>query len=136
MIDVNWNPSHRELRQFGGIWIVFFSLVAAYLQFKAGYPTAATVVGIAAVTIGGLGLAVPRAIRPVYVTWMFLAFPIGWTISHLLLGAIYYLVMTPVGLLLRAFGNDPMKRRFEPDAKSYWTEHETAEDVSRYFRQY
>ena len=66
---------------------------------------------------------------------MVAAFPIGWTVSHLLLGSIFYLVITPIGLLLRALGHDPMERKFDREAKTYWIEHERAE-TARYFRMY
>jgi hypothetical protein len=89
-----------------------------------------------AAIIGGAGLAVPALIKPVYLAWMAAAFPIGWTISHLLLGAIFYLLITPIGLLVRVFGHDPMHRKFEPDAESYWAKHHTGGDSSRYFRQF
>ena len=43
-----------------------------------------------------------------FLGWMYAAFPIGWTISHLLLLAVYYFVLTPVGLALRLTGRDPV----------------------------
>jgi hypothetical protein len=71
-----------------------------------------------------------------YIGWMYLAFPIGWTVSHVLLAVTYYLVLTPIGLIMRAVGRDPMRRRLDPEAKSYWIEHRPDRDPSRYFRQY
>jgi len=136
VLDVNWNPGKKDLRAFAGMWLVFFCAAAAYLHFRTGYAWLAPYVGGAAVIIGGLGLAVPAAVKPIYVGWMIAAFPIGWTISHLLLGAIFYLLITPVGLLIRALGHDPMKRKFEPEATTYWSEHRTGGDPSSYFRQF
>ena len=135
MIDVNWNPSRKELRQFAGIWLVFFSLLGAW-WWVDGSQTVARWMWVAAAVVGTIGLAVPVSVKPIYVGWMALAFPIGWTVSHLLLGAIYYLVLTPIGLLLRASGNDPMKRAFDRDAETYWVEHRTGDDPSTYFRQF
>jgi hypothetical protein len=83
-----------------------------------------------------VGLAVPSFLRYVYVGMAYLAFPIGWVVSHLVLAAVYYLVLTPVGLLLRGFRYDPMNRRFDPHAESYWTPRESADDVQRHFRQF
>ena len=50
---------------------------------------------------------------------MFAVFPIGWVVSHLLLGVVYFLVLTPIGLTLRALGRDPLERRFDQSASSY-----------------
>ena len=60
--------------------------------------------------IGLLGLLWPRVIRPVYVGWMVLAFPIGWTVSQAMLAVMFYGLFTPIGLLFRLIGRDPLHR--------------------------
>jgi hypothetical protein len=135
VLDIKWNPSLRELRQFAGMCLVFFGGIGTYLYFRHGPGTWPTALWSAALVLGLPGLAFPALLKPVYVGWMLAAFPIGWTVSHLLLGSIFYLVITPLGLLLRLFGYDPMKRKFEPAAKTYWIEHERSE-TARYFRMY
>jgi hypothetical protein len=67
---------------------------------------------------------------------MYAAYPIGWVMSHVLLGIIYYGLFTPVGRLMRLFGYDPMERRFDGAAASYWVEREPIRDPSSYFRQF
>jgi hypothetical protein len=62
--------------------------------------------------------------------------PIGWVISHVILAVIYYLVLTPIGLLLRAAGRDLLARRRDPTAESYWIDRGAKPEVERYFRQY
>jgi hypothetical protein len=37
---------------------------------------------------------------------------------------------------MRALGRDPMQRQFEPEAATYWVEHDPATDPKRYFRQF
>ncbi len=135
MIDINWHPSRRELRQFAGLWLGVFGLIGGWKLYGSGGVAGWPWVG-AAVALGAPGLVWPALLRPVYVAWMALAFPIGWTVSHLLLAVIYFGVVTPIGLILRATGTDPMQRRFEPDAATYWVEHRTGDDKSRYFRQF
>ena len=71
-----------------------------------------------------------------YRIWMRAVLPMGWSISVVLLGAVYYGVFTPIGMAMRAFGYDPMQRAFEPDSASYWCEHERVTDPKRYFRQF
>jgi hypothetical protein len=67
---------------------------------------------------------------------MALAFPFGWLLAHLLLAAIYFLLITPIGLILRIVRRDPLAREFEHEAQSYWTPRPANDDRSRYFRQY
>jgi hypothetical protein len=134
MLEVNWNPGRKELRQFAGLWIVFFGGVAAWMLYRYGPGAWPTGVGCMAL-VGAPGLVFPGIMKPIYIGWMAAAFPVGWTISHLLLGVIFYGLLTPIGLAIRIFGSDPMHRRSDPEAKSYWTDHAQSE-TGRYFRTY
>ncbi len=136
MLDINWRPSTRELRQFAGLWLGVFGLFGGWMLYQSGDAGHGRWVLLAAVGLGLPGLLVPGIMRPIYVTWMVLAFPIGWTVSHLLLGFIFYGVITPIGLLVRLFGHDPMTRGFDPEAPSYWAEHRTGDDAASYLRQF
>ena len=44
---------------------------------------------------------------------------LGWINTRVILGFVYYGIMTPMGMTMRLLGKDPMRRRFEPDANSY-----------------
>ena len=74
--------------------------------------------------------------RPIYLGWIHLTFPIGWVISHVAMTLIYYLAFTPIGLIMRLFGRDPMERRLDRVAETYWTPHQPGEEPARYFRQF
>jgi hypothetical protein len=135
LIEINWNPDRRELRQFALLWIGFFGLIGAYFLWVKGSQPAAMAFWVAAAA-GIPGYFRPGLLRPVYVLWMALALPIGWCISHLLLLIVYYLVVTPIGLLMRLVGYDPLQRRIDRTGKSYWVSHEQASDSSQYFKQF
>ena len=83
-----------------------------------------------------LYFAVPPLRRPLFLGWIYATFPIGWTISHLLMAVIYYGVLTPIGLVLRLCGKDPVEKEIDSGRSSYWVEHPTKTDASRYFRQF
>jgi Saxitoxin biosynthesis operon protein SxtJ len=136
MIEINWKPTTKELRQFAVLWLVFFGLMGAWWRYDTGTYAVAKWLWIAALTVGPLGIAIPSLLRPIYVAWMVAAFPIGWTVSHVMLFVIYFLVLTPFGLIVKATGHDPMKRSFDPAAQTYWTEHRTGDDPKTYFRQF
>lgn len=92
---------------------------------------------LAIAVLGGILIFASRASgRAIYRGWMFAALPIGWTFSHVILGAVYYGVFTPIGVLLRLAGKDPMNRRFDPSAQTYWIPHKQETDPKRYFRQF
>ncbi|MDQ8202623.1 SxtJ family membrane protein [Pelagicoccus sp. SDUM812003] len=137
LLRINRNPSARDLRLFAGLWLVFLSGFA-WIAYGRGYLAVAGVLLALALPFGALGLAAPRAIRWLYVATSLATYPIGFVISHLLLAVIYYLVVTPIGLLLKLLGKDPLQRRFEPVARrpSYWEKRGPPRSPASYFKQY
>jgi hypothetical protein len=137
LIELDRNPPARVLRLFGGVWLPLFLAIVGTLVWRRGgeLSVVATLLGIAAVSIV-VALARPAWLRWLYVGLMFVTWPIGWVLSHLVLGLIYYGVITPSGLVLRALGKDPLHKRGSPDTASYWHPRRPPGDVERYFRQY
>ena len=66
------------------------------------------------------GLALPKALKWVYIAWMSLALVLGLLVSTLLLTVFFYLVVTPTGLIARLLGKDFLHRKRNPKAQSYW----------------
>jgi hypothetical protein len=76
-----------------------------------------------AVVVAGC-LLIPAAVFPqsltwVYRGWMLLGHMLGWINTRIILGFIFYFVVTPIGVFRRWLGKDPMGRRFRPDLDSY-----------------
>jgi hypothetical protein len=136
MISIDWNPSRRRLRQFGVLLVLFVGLIA-FWQWRGGMPgvVAGSMVGVATI-LTAIGWFVPAVLRFIYVTWLIAVSPIGWVISHLVMAAIFYLVLTPIGFIMKLIGHDPMQRRFDPAAKTYWKRRPEQVDSRRYFRQF
>lgn len=133
--DISFRPPARTLRQFAALWIVFFGGLAAWQGLAHGNMAAATLLTALAATIGPLGLLRPQTVRGIFVGWMIVVFPIGWVVSKLILGALFYGMFTPVGLLFRLFGRDPLSLRRRPGAETYWAPKPMPADVRSYFRQ-
>lgn len=136
IIDINRDPSRKTMLWFGALLALFCGLVGALLHWRFDLPRAARVVWTAGAGLAALYYAAPPLRRPIYLGWIYAFFPLGWVLSHILLGTIYYLVLTPIGLIMRLFGRDPLRRRFEPDAETYWIEYAAGQDPKRYFRQF
>jgi hypothetical protein len=124
----------KLLRQFAVLWILFFGGMAAREWWQGDFAFG-IVLATAAFTIGPLGIWRPDRIRPVFLGWMTLAFPIGFVVSKLILAALFYLVFTPVALVFRALRRDRLALR-ERSAESYWAPKPGAHDLRRYLRQY
>ena len=136
MIEIKWHPDPKELRSFGALWLLFFGGLSAWFYFQGSASWIPIMLGGVACVGGLLGLIVPRSLKLVYVIWMCLAFPIGWLISHILMGVIYFGILLPTGLLLRAVGKDPLSKSVDRDAESYWSAHQDPDTPARYFRQF
>jgi hypothetical protein len=132
--DIPWSPSSRTLRQFAGLWLLFVGGLACWHGWH-GETAAAVSLALLAGGVGTLGLVVPQAIRPLFVGWMVAAFPIGWTVSYVLMALLFYAVFTPLGLAFRLTGRDALGLRRRPEAPSYW-QPKTAANVQQYFRQF
>ena len=91
--------------------------------------------GLVGVAGAALVLASRRRGIAWYRAWMLAAMPIGWVLSHAMMVAVFYGVVTPVGLLMRMMGRDPMTREFDQAAATYWVEHQQPGDQKRYFKQ-
>ena len=135
MLDLKLKATDNEARVFAVSQLLMAGLVAWWLNGK-GYSTAAAILVGFSVLIALVGLIKPRLTAPLYAAWMLAAFPIGWVMSYVMASLVYFLVVTPIGLLARLLGRDAMGRRFDPDATSYWTETPEPTDPKRYFRQF
>jgi hypothetical protein len=124
------------LRQFAALWLLFFGGLGLWQALGRDRISLGLALTGLALTIGPLGLMKPRLIRPVFVGWMVLTFPISWTLSHVLLGCLFYGLFTPIGLFFRLIGRDSLARRFRPEAASYWAPKPATADVHSYFRQF
>src|SRR5690242_7923446 len=94
--DVTKPTTDRLLRQFAGLWILFFLSVAALRWHRGAHDGLTIGIAAMAIAVGAIGLVWPQAIRPVYVGWMAAAFPIGWTTSRVALGVVFYVVLAPI----------------------------------------
>jgi hypothetical protein len=134
--DIQFDPPLKMLRQFAALWLVIFGAMAIWQILVRGHTVLGTVIGILALTIGPIGLIRPAWMRYIYVGMTILAFPIGWTVSLVLLAIIFYGVFTPVSLVFRVLGRDALLRLRHPECESYWVQKPAPTDVRRYFKQF
>ena len=64
-------------------------------------------------------LVFPRSLFWVYKSWMAIGHVLGWINTRIILGAVFYLIVTPTGILRLWLGKDPMGRQLRPDLDSY-----------------
>ncbi len=132
MIEINWNPTHRQLRQFGLICLVGLPFFGWMANANSSVIGALSAIGCLTAV---LALAIPQSLKHIFITISLVTAPIGMVMAEVAMLMIFYLVLFPIGLLLRLSCNDPLKRTFDREAKTYWESKRPPKDASSYYRQ-
>lgn len=134
MITPDFYPTHKQLRQFAVAALFGFALIGYMFFYHGAITTGFKVCAGLGMVIFALGMIAPESIRIVYALLILITLPIGWLISNILLRVIFYLVFTPIGMVFKLTGRDPLRLQ-KPSAGSYWLEHPERTDPKSYFRQ-
>jgi len=108
-------------RSFGFVFAAFFGIIAV-LRFVSTRDTVDIrrwAVGVAA-GFFLIALVAPSVLKPLNKLWTKLGLLMGKIMAPIIMGALLYLVVTPIGLLMRLFGKDPLRLKMDPSSKSYW----------------
>ncbi len=118
------------LRSFGRTVGIVFIVIAAFLSYRSGWalPVSVAITGGIGTVLLVLGAIVPRVLRPVYKYWMALAFAMGFVMTRVLLSLVFFLLVTPIGLVLRLTKHDPLRRRKDATLPTYWIPREDPPD--------
>ncbi|MGB4995371.1 MAG: SxtJ family membrane protein [Nitrospira sp.] len=108
----------KELRNFGLIVGGVFILIGVWplIRYGEGIRLWAIVPGSLLVP---LGLAAPTILAPLFKVWMKVGHVMGWINTRIILGILYFGLITPMGVIMRMFGWDSMRRALSRDAESY-----------------
>ena len=137
LLRIDKAPPERVLRQFAIVWLpAAAALIGWAIVSRGGAWSAAILLWSVTACLAVAGALKPRVVRPIFTGWMRAVYPIAWTISHLALAFVFYAVITPIGLVARLLGHDPMQRGFDRQAPSYWVRRARVTSPDRYFRQF
>ena len=126
--------SRKDVRKFGLLFSAVGIVIAGISYFRHSdiWPV---FLALAAFFLLSAVFAVPL-LRPIYVEWMKFAFVLGWVNTRIILGIAFFLVLTPIGVLMRLFGKNPVDLRVERDRGSYWIKRDTPYDPRQSERQF
>ena len=99
----------------GGVIAVLFGAFLPWV-FGFSYPRWPWIVLL---VLGSWGLIAPATLRPIYVGWMTFALLINKVTTPIILGIVFYLVISPIALMLRLFNKDPIPKKFDSSEESY-----------------
>lgn len=90
-----------------------------------------------AAVFGVLGLLAPKVLQPIFWAWMKFSIGINWVMTRILLTISFITLIVPVRFIFLIKGDDPLKRKWDPDRESYWEEPEDQpEQFDRYLDQF
>lgn len=112
-------PELPTNRSFGLLFTVVFCVLAGWRYLREDAWSYYALIAIALVFLA-LGLANSNLLTPLNRLWMRFGALLGMIVSPIVLGVIYFVLIAPIGIGMRLFGRDPMKRALEPDAQTYW----------------
>jgi hypothetical protein len=116
--QVNHGPDSKELRNFGLLVGGVFSVIGLWPMVLRGEP-----LRLWAVTTGALliilGSLTPKWLAPIHRGWMWVGHVLGWINTRIILGIVFYGLITPIGILFRLFGKDTMRQTFSDASSTY-----------------
>jgi Saxitoxin biosynthesis operon protein SxtJ len=106
-------------RSFGLVIGAAFLLIGTLPLLHAPHQPRWWAIGVAIVLVA-LALSRPALLAPLNKVWQRLGLLLHRIVSPVILGLLFYTTILPVGALMRTFGKDPMRRKADPSADSYW----------------
>jgi hypothetical protein len=120
--------SIKDIRNFGlTIGIVLF-IISGLLMYYDKY--AYQLIAIIASTFIGLGFILPILLKPIYFVWMTFAAMLGWVMTRVVLSLVFYLIVTPIGLLTRLLGEDFLALK-KSNTDSYWSNRDSNHEINQ-----
>lgn len=116
------NLDKNNLRKFGITMGIAFLVITLFILTRHRHNILPTSIISAIFFI--LAFIMPVLLKPIYIFWMKLALVLSWINTRLILLIIFYLIFTPIGLVMMLFGIDLLERRIERNKESYWKEKE------------
>ncbi len=114
----NIKSGKKELREFGITVGIVFGLLSGLLWWR--HKDTYVSFFILSLVLIISGLAMPIILKPIQKVWMAIAVIIGAIMTRVILCFLFYVVITPIGLLRKMSGKDVMNLKFNKSLNSYW----------------
>ena len=112
----------KELRKFSIILFLGFGILGLLVFWRKG--EAGLILCGVALALLLCGLTRPQFLVYPYKGWMALSSILGFLMTHVILSLMYYIVFTPIGIVMRIFGRDILNKQFNRNEKTYWIKRE------------
>ena len=131
----NIKSEKSDFRKFGITIGVILLIIAGFLFWKE--KESFQILLTFGVTLCILGIVIPFILKPIYWVWMIFATILGWIMTRVILSLLFYIIVTPIGLIPRFFGKQFLELRWDKSKESYWNfrtnEHLKKENYEKQF---
>ena len=114
----NIKSEKSDLRKFG-LTVGIVLMIIAGLLFWKEKESSQIFFGVGAIILLTT-ITIPVILKPVYSIWMVFGIIIGWIMTRIILSLLFYIILTPIGLVLRLFGKQVLELRWNKSEQSYW----------------
>jgi hypothetical protein len=132
LVEVTWNPSKRQLRQFAAICVVALPLLG---WIWGGSWQIIGCLAAAGFAVGLVGVLAPAAIKPAFIALTVITLPIGIVIGELTLVLVFFGVLLPLGLFFRLIKRDALQLKIDGTCPTYWQPKKQPSGLASYYRQ-
>jgi len=117
-LSIDQSVAKKDLRNFGLLVGAVFSVIGMWPLLFRGDEVRVWAIGLGG-TLMVLGSFVPGVLAPVHRAWMQLGHILGWVNTRILLGVVFYGLITPMGIVFRLIGKDVMRQAMTQDSSTY-----------------
>ena len=132
LVEINWSPTDRQLRQFGIICLFALPLVGWLWGGSLMVVACLAAVGLVLATVG---VAFPTAVKPVFLALTILVIPLGMFLGEVAMLLIFFGVFLPIGFIFRLAKRDALQLKVDQTAESYWQDKKQPSSAASYYRQ-
>ena len=125
----------KALRDFGFIMALAFMFITVVFYLKHRVYLKPTI--IVSFLFLGAGIFRPQILKHFYIIWMKLADILSWIMTRVILTIVFFIVLTPLGIIVKLTGRDLLDLKIDKNANSYWIKVEKKEfNVEDYHKQF
>ena len=114
----NIKSEKSDLRKFGITVGVILLIIAGFLFWKE--KESFQIILAIGIILFALGITIPALLKPVYLVWMIFATILGWLMTRVILSLLFYVIVTPIGLISRLFRKQFLELKWDRSKDTYW----------------
>jgi Saxitoxin biosynthesis operon protein SxtJ len=129
---VGMQATREELRKFAWIMMAALTVFGTIAFYRGSYRAVIYFYSIAGIFLL-FGLVMPTALAPVYRVWMGFAHVLSQINTTIILSLLFYIVLTPISLIMKLTQRDVLKKKFDRTSSTYWHSHKPMKSAKEHY---